>query len=417
MSLRRDVRVGVVAGLALPLLALAVAGCTPSPSSGSAGSATSVSSSASSSSSSASPSPSEPSVSVDTTAGGVSYLAPVRIGVADGSFTAVQVSTGGTALDGVISGDSASWVSVEPPKPALSYDVTATVKDATGALADKSVSFTVASVPDDQKVSFTVTPHDGATVGIGQPIVVRFLTPITQRSAIEKVMLVEAQTSAGQDVAGSWHWLNSQELHWRPQEFWTPGTTVKLTMKIAGVQGAPNRYGRKDYVQTFTIGSSHVTRVDLTALRAKVYRDGKLMNTWIAGGGRPGLATYSGTYIVLDKSQSIVMDSCSARITCDKKNKDYYSEKELWATRITASGTFLHAAGWDGLLGQANVSHGCVHLADADAQDFYNHAVVGDVVIVTNSGRGPGERIATQDPGLYDWNLSWATWKAGSALK
>ena len=30
---------------------------------------------------------------------------------------------------------------------------------------------------------------------------------------------------------------------------------------------------------------------------------------------------------------------------------------------------------------------------------------------------GPGERIATQDPGLYDWNLSWADWVAGSALK
>jgi lipoprotein-anchoring transpeptidase ErfK/SrfK len=147
-----------------------------------------------------------------------------------------------------------------------------------------------------------------------------------------------------------------------------------------------------------------------------VYRDGKLVDNWPTGTGRKGLETYSGTYVVLGKSSVIVMDSCSARITCDKKNPDYYSEKEYWATRVTASGTFLHAASWDGLLGRANTSHGCIHLSDADAEDFYNHAVVGDVVIVSHTGRGPQERIATQDPGLYDWNLSWAKWKAGSAL-
>ena len=103
------------------------------------------------------------------------------------------------------------------------------------------------------------------------------------------------------------------------------------------------------------------------------------MDTWPTGTGRPGLETYSGTYIVLGKAQVVQMDSCSARITCDKKDPDYYNEKEYWATRITASGTFLHAASWDGLLGRANVSHGCIHLSDADAKDFYNHAVVGDV--------------------------------------
>ncbi len=141
-----------------------------------------------------------------------------------------------------------------------------------------------------------------------------------------------------------------------------------------------------------------------------------MVDTWPSGTGRRGLETYSGTYIVLGKAKVVQMDSCSARITCDKKDPDYYDEKEYWATRITASGTFLHAASWDGVLGRANVSHGCVHLTDADAEDFYNHAVVGDVVIVSNSGRGPQERIATQDPGLYDWNLPWSTWTARSAL-
>jgi lipoprotein-anchoring transpeptidase ErfK/SrfK len=403
--------------VALAAVAFAVSACTPpaSPASPS----TSGASAAGSPSPTSSPSPTEPTVTVDGAATAVSYLNPVRLVVADGSFASVQVSVVGdtaTALEGSVSGDGLSWLSELAPKPAASYSVVATVKDPGGAVTSTTTSFTVAAVPDDQKVSFTVSPKDGTTVGIGQPIVVRFLTPIAQRAAIEKVMLVDAENPSGGAVTGSWSWLNNQEVHWRPQEFWAPGTKVILDMKIAGVQAGPNRYGRKDYRQAFTIGASHVTKVDASTYRTKVYRDGALVATWQSGTGKRGLETYSGTYVVLGKAKVVQMDSCSARITCDKKNPDYYDEKEYWATRVTASGTFLHAAGWDGLLGRANVSHGCVHLSDKDAEEFYNHAVVGDVVIVSNSGRGPQERIATQDPGLYDWNLSWSKWTAGSAL-
>ena len=374
-------------------------------------------------SSSGAPAPSasvtkDPVVQVAASGTSVSYLSPVRIQVADGSFASVQVAAtdGGDALEGDVSGDGASWVSQGAPRPAETYQVVASVKDGAGQVRTKQVSFTVAPVPDDQRLSFSVTPDDGTTVGIGQPVVVRFMTAVTRRADIEKVMEVDAKTPDGAAVTGSWHWLSGTEVHWRPQDFWTPGTTVHLAMHIAGVQASTNRYGRKDYTQTFTIGASHITRVDGTARRTKVYRDGQLVDDWPSGTGRPGLETYSGTYVVLGKAPVVQMDSCSARITCDKKNSDYYNEKEYWATRITASGTFLLAASWDGLLGRANVSHGCVHLSDGNAKDFYSHAVVGDVVIISRTGRGPQERIATQDPGLYDWNQTWAAWQAGSAL-
>ena len=361
----------------------------------------------------------EPTVTLSGSAKAVSFRKAVKLVVADGSLTSMQVSTkkDGKELDGSISGDGLSWASETPPKPAAAYQAVATVKDAAGKELTKTVKFTVANVADDQRVSFTVSPQAGSTVGIGQPVVVRFLTPITNRAAIQKAMSVDGTTPSGKSVAGSWSWLNSQEVHWRPNNFWTPGTKVKLDMQIAGVKAADNRYGRKDYDQTFTIGASHITRVDGITHRVKVYRNGKLVDNWPTGTGRRGLETYSGTYVVLGKSQVVQMDSCSARITCDKKDPDYYDEKEYWATRVTASGTFLHAAGWDGLLGRANVSHGCIHLSDADAKDFFSHAVVGDVVIVKNTGRGPQERIATQDPGLYDWNQSRALWKKNSAVK
>lgn len=397
---------------------VSVTGCT---SSASGESLTSTAPATSAASASSAPSPTtakDPTVQVAGTAAKVSYLSPVRLSVTDGSFSSVQVmaKVGDQELAGSVSGDGVSWVSEDPPKPSSSYKVVATVKDGGGRELPQTMTFQVAAVPDDQKVSFNVTPADGSTVGIGEPIVVRFLTPVTQRAAVEKVMVVNASSPGGKAVSGSWHWLSSLEVHWRPKVFWPPGTKVHLDLRIAGVKAAANRYGRKDYSQTFTIGASHVTQVDATTHRARVYRDGKLVNDWPSGTGKSGLETYSGTYVVLGKAAVVQMDSCSARITCDKKNPDYYDGKEYWATRITASGTFLHAASWDGLLGQANVSHGCIHLSDADAQNFYNHAVVGDVVIVSHTGRGPQQRIATQDPGLYDWNLSWSAWKAGSAL-
>jgi lipoprotein-anchoring transpeptidase ErfK/SrfK len=349
----------------------------------------------------------------------VSYRKAVKITVTDGTLVSMQVSTktGGTELDGNVSESSSSWSSEAAPKPNTSFKAVANLKDSAGKTHSETLSFKSAAVSSANKVSFGVTPNGGTTVGIGQPIRVQFYSPVTQRAAIEKVMTVSATTPSGKSVVGSWHWLNSQQIDWRPKNFWTPGTKVSLDMKIAGVKAAANRYGRQDYSQTFKIGSSHITRVDARTDRLKVYRDGKLVNTWLTGTGKRGLETYSGIYTVLGKSAVVKMDSCSARVTCDKKDPDYYDENEYWATRLTSSGTFVHAAGWDGMLGRANTSHGCIHLADAKAKDFYNHAVMGDVVIVTNTGRGPQDRINTQDPGLYDWNLSWKTWKAGSALK
>ena len=347
-----------------------------------------------------------------------SYTKSVRIAVKQGTLSSVKVSTkkGGDELAGAVSADGLTWVSEDPPKPALAYRAVAEVKDSTGKASTKKLKFTAASVPDSKRVGFTVTPSNGAIVGIGQPVIVRFMTPITRRAAMEKVMELSARTPGGNSVSGSWSWLNSREVHWKPNKFWTPGTKVSLAMHIAGVKAATNRYGRTDYSQTFKIGASHITRVDAATHRIKVYRDGKLVANWPTGTGKSGLETYSGTYVVLGKAAVQQMDSCSAGITCDKKDPDYYDDPEYFATRITASGTFLHAADWDGLLGQANVSHGCIHLSKINAEKFYDHAVPGDIVIVSNTGRGPQDRINTQDPGLYDWNLPTSTWKANSAL-
>ncbi|MDH6515314.1 IS1 family transposase [Streptomyces sp. SAI-208] len=47
-----------------------------------------------------------------------------------------------------------------------------------------------------------------------------------------------------------------------------------------------------------------------------------------------------------------------------------------------------------------------------DGYRFYESSLLGDVVIVKNSG----ERTVEASNGLNSRNLSWADWKAGGAL-
>ena len=399
-------------------LALALGACT-SPS-GQAGtpSGTASATQAGAVTPSASPTPTAP-APVVTVAGGpkVGYGKPVKLTVEGGQFSSVTVQTAaGVALDGEIGLDGISWKSQEAPRPGAKYVVQAVVKDAVGTNQDTTAKFSVTAVPEDKKLTYTVSPQDGSTVGVAQPIVVTFLSPVTERAAVERKLLVDAKAPDGSTVEGRWHWLNAQQVDWRPKEFWTPGTKVQLDMKLAGVKASQTRFGRKDYSQKFTIGASRVLQVDLRKLTAKLYHGDTLVATWPTGGGKSGLETYSGTYVVLDKAPVVEMDSCSAGITCDKKDPDYYSDPEYWATRLTRSGTFVHAADWDPLIGRANVSHGCIHLSGRNAKKFFDQAQPGDAVIVKNSGRGPDERIKSQDPGLYDWNIGWTAWVKGSAL-
>ena len=76
-----------------------------------------------------------------------------------------------------------------------------------------------------------------------------------------------------------------------------------------------------------------------------------------------------------------------------------------------ADGEFVHAAPWSNAQqGHSNVLHGCVNLSPANAQWFYDHFGLGDVVTVTHSSGPP---LPVWDT-YGDWALSWAQWQAGA---
>ncbi|WP_067186271.1 L,D-transpeptidase [Microtetraspora niveoalba] len=131
-----------------------------------------------------------------------------------------------------------------------------------------------------------------------------------------------------------------------------------------------------------------VTTLDAATHQMTVTENGRTVMTFTAGFGKPGFRTPNGTFHVIGKDADIRMTSCSASITCDPRNPNYYDREVHWAVRLTGSGLFIHAAPWDDAIGQVDSSHGCVHLSTEDAHRFYDSSRIGDTVIINNTG-GP----------------------------
>jgi lipoprotein-anchoring transpeptidase ErfK/SrfK len=321
-------------------------------------------------------------------------------------------------------------------------------------------SFSTVTVPQGQYwgVSFSSgggkyysVPLDGGTFGVGQPIIARF-DDVPDRRVAESTITVK--TDKG--VEGSWSWVNEREMHWRPQEFWPAHTKVTVQANILGVRvvsphGGRALYGRQNIKAAFTIGESKIAKVDNNTHLMTVWIDGVQVavphgrgcayngsenfgctnNQQLAirvslgrsqiytdiSGRKNNYNTQSGIHVVTEKGNPVIMEGggpCPSKTPgapdCDPA---WYREVIPNAVRLTDSGVYVHAASWStGDQGYRNVSHGCVNIHPKDAEWFYSVFDKGDVVEIVNTGR-QNER----NNGTTDWNESWDSWLAGSALK
>ena len=338
---------------------------------------------------------------------------PATFSVTGGTLISVLVSGPGSGdvLPGHLDAAAAGWTSDAPPTPGVRYQVTAAAT-ADGTVTTLHGSFTVTTPPASATARYWVTPGTGTTVGVNAPLVIRFSTDIADRAAVERALTVASTTP----VVGAWHWINAREVHFRPQVAWPAHSRIQLVAALAGVRVGPAAWTTRSATVDLTVGDAHLTKVDGQRHTLTFYVNGNAVGTWPTSLGRPQFATRTGSYIVLDKQPSLRMTSCSAQITCDKANPNYYDLVVYNDVRLTWSGTFIHAAPWSvGAQGVSNVSHGCVNLSNAHAAAYYAQAHYGDLVTVTGTIRGPADLLANGDPGMADWNTSWAAWVAGSA--
>lgn len=337
----------------------------------------------------------------------VPWNKPLSIQITHGRITAVEaMAADGTLLDGTLASDGSRWTGARTLVPLTGYSARVSYVDLEGKHHHQTLH--TAAADTAQHLTATLSPGDGDVVGVGMPVAVLFnrWVPEAQRAAVERRLAVVADP----DVDGAWHWMNGQEVHWRPPTYWKTGTSVTVSSDLDHLDLGNGVWGTGRHVVTFRIGSAHFSVVDVARHTMTVYADGKAVRSMAISAGRDRYPTMGGVHIALEKAQLVIMDSATVGIP--KGNPDYYYEKVYWNVRISNGGAFVHAAPWSvAQQGRSNVSHGCVNLAPANAIWFFNFAQRGDVISVYNTPRPP----SPSDPGTSDWNMSWAQWLAGQA--
>lgn len=143
-----------------------------------------------------------------------------------------------------------------------------------------------------------------------------------------------------------------------------------------------------------------------------VYKNDEVIKELPVTTGKPGFDTRNGVKVVLGKEYFVRMRGTSIGIA--EGSSESYDLPVYYATRVTWSGEYVHAAPWSvGSQGYANVSHGCTGMSTSNAEWFFNTVHEGDVVQVVNSD---GNTMEPFGNGFGDWNLDWTKWRDGSAL-
>jgi hypothetical protein len=337
--------------------------------------------------------------------------------VSKGALTKVTMTASdGTAVAGEISADRTSWKPSVQLERATTYKLSATAKDSEGRAAHENASFTTVS-PDNSFIG-NFTPDDGTTVGVGMPVSINFDKAITNKTAVQKGITVSS--SSGQEVAC--HWFNANRMDCRPEDYWQENQTVTLKLALDGVEGAEGVYGVQQKTVTFKIGRNQVSYVDAKTKQMKVTQNGKTVKTIPISAGSPDNKTYEGQMVISEKFKETRMNGATVGFTDDDGKGEYDIKDVPHAMRLTSSGTFIHGNYWGSpsVFGNVNTSHGCIGLQDKKGANdpkmpgawFYNNTMLGDVVVVQNTG----DKTVAPDNGLNGWNMSWEQWKAGSAI-
>jgi lipoprotein-anchoring transpeptidase ErfK/SrfK len=349
-------------------------------------------------------SPPEVTVTPADHASGVALDAPVTVSSSAGSLTAVAVNkVGGAPVSGQLSADGRTWTATDGLDPGAQYQVTVAAAGPGGTHTSTATSFSTLGTVTGRLLT-TSTPDDGATVGVGEPIDLRFNTSVPQSQRAGIVQHLQVVSTPAQ--AGAWHWFSGSELHYRPAVYWQSGTKVTVTANFHSVNAGNGIWGLASWTKSFSVGEKHVSLIDDTTHQMHVYTSDQLVATWPVSLGKPGFRTLEGTLVVLYQAQKVMMDSCGTfgGAACHPGNVNYYHDYVYWDNAVSTNGFFIHAAPWsEGSQGFADVSHGCVNLSTAHAITFYNYSRPGDVVVISHTGN-----IADITNGEADWQIPFA---------
>lgn len=334
----------------------------------------------------------------------------VSVSAKGGTITSVDLSyqdpkSGSVTVGGDITPDGSTWTARSLLEPGMSYTLAMKGSNPAGAEKTETSTFTTQALSAKQQISATLI-QNGSTVGIAMPVVIMFSSPVTDRAAFERKMTVTSTPAQ----EGSWAWIGGREAHWRPKEYWKPGTKVTVKAAINGLAAGKDTYGKSDLTGGFTVGNALTMKADLKAHQMTVTINGQVAKTIPITGGAEGMETRSGTKVIIEKTPETIMDAATTGVP--KDDPDYYRLTVKYAMRMTWTGEFVHAAPWSvGSQGRANVSHGCVGMSTSNGAWLFNQVKIGDPITVVGTSR-----TLERANGWTDWNVSFEEFKKGSAL-
>ncbi|CAM5376542.1 Ig-like domain-containing protein [Streptomyces xanthochromogenes] len=328
----------------------------------------------------------------------------------DGRLTDVTAVDGnGRYLAGELAADGSRWHSTAPLVAGAHYTVKVSTENEDGSPGLRTLTFDTAAAKEAVEVEFG---PDAGKYGVGQPITAQLSKPVKDkaaRSVVERALKVQSTPS----VEGAWYWVNDKVLHYRPKEYWPAHATIDVHSNLEGVKIADKLYGGPGKPLRITTGDRVEAITDAAGHYMTVKRNGEVINTIPVTTGKPGFSTRNGVKVVLGKQYFVRMRGETVGIS--SSSSDGYDLPVYYATRVTWSGEYVHAAPWSvGSQGSENVSHGCTGMSTGNAAWFFENINEGDIVKVVNS---IGEDMTPFDNGFGDWNVSWDEWREGSVLQ
>ncbi|MCF3131800.1 L,D-transpeptidase [Streptomyces olivochromogenes] len=329
----------------------------------------------------------------------------------DGRITDVTATDAtGRYVAGELDADGSRWHSTAPLAANAHYTVRVSTEDDDGAPGRKVITFDTSAPTSRKTLDVTFGPKAGQ-YGVGQPITADLNQPVkdkAQRAVVEGALRVDSTPA----VAGSWYWVSDKQLHFRPKDYWPAHATIQVHSNLEGIRVADRLWGGKAKPLRITTGDKLLAVTDAATHQMKVYKNGQEINQIPITTGKAGYETRNGVKVVLEKQYFVRMRGTTVGIS--EGDPDSYDLPVYYATRVTWSGEYVHAAPWSvGSQGYENVSHGCTGMNNTNAEWFFNTFHPGDLVQVINSN---GHVMEPFGNGFGDWNVAWAKWRTGSAL-
>lgn len=351
----------------------------------------------------------------------VNPLTKPAVDVVDGTITDVSLTDDwGNVVEGKLSKDRTSWEPTQRLNFARGYTMTVNSKSTAGVPLSRTTTFNTL-VPNNYahpyiEVQGGFAPNPDVRYGVGTIVIAHFDEAIADKALAEKNMIVRTDPP----VHGSWNWISDSVAHWRPENYYAPGTRIDLDINTFGLKLGDGLYGQEDAHATINIGASHLTVANDITKQVSVFDNGRLVRTMPTSMGRGGTSvvagkTFSwwtppGIYSVLDKGEVVTMNSVTYGIPLG--TADSYNRKIGWATRISTDGIYLHELNdtiW--AQGNTNLSHGCLNLSGENAKWFFDFIQPGDPVEIRYTG-GPPLTVAQGG----SWSVPWSDWVKGSAF-